>query len=102
MNANDKQVDGDHYQAKIQHWDFAYANDLNIFEVYITKYVSRCRKKHKDPLIDLYKAKHTLDKYIEVLEQLPEPKSSHPYATIDPEQEEFIEQHMNENRGKIK
>ena len=67
MSANDKQVAGDHYSAKIQHWDFVVANDLNYFEGQITKYVTRCRKKGQC-LQDLKKAQHFLEKYIELKE----------------------------------
>ena len=73
MSANNDQIGGDHYRASIQHWDFAYANELNIFEVYITKYVTRCRKKNG--LQDLYKAKHALEKYIEVMEHAEQEKN---------------------------
>jgi len=67
MGANETQVGGDHYKKqKIQHWDFVAANDLDYFQGQITKYVSRW--KDKNGLQDLYKAKHFLDKYIEVEE----------------------------------
>jgi hypothetical protein len=65
--ANKTQVAGGHYRAGIQHWDYVVANELNYFEGQITKYVTRCRKKNG--LEDLYKARHFLDKYIEVLKQ---------------------------------
>jgi hypothetical protein len=64
MSANDKQVDGNHYRSKIQHWDYVVANDLDYFQGQITKYVTRW--KLKNGLVDLHKARHFLEKYIEV------------------------------------
>jgi len=66
MSANEKQVGGDHYKAKIQHWDWAWANNLDYFQAQITKYVARHKKKNG--LEDLKKAQHFLDKYVELLE----------------------------------
>lgn len=65
MSANEKQVGGSHYKTKIEHWDWVHANDLNYFEGQITKYVARARKKNG--LEDLEKARHFLDKYIEII-----------------------------------
>ena len=67
MSANSTQVAGTHYKSEIQHWDFVVANDLNYFEGQITKYVTRCRKKGQC-VQDLKKARHFLDKYIELQE----------------------------------
>ncbi|MEQ1572795.1 MAG: DUF3310 domain-containing protein [Vicinamibacterales bacterium] len=64
MSANEKQVAGNHYKATIEHWDYVVANKLNYFEGQITKYVTRCRKK--SGMQDLEKAKHFLEKYMEV------------------------------------
>lgn len=66
MSANDKQIGGDHYKSKIQHWDWAHANDLDYFQGTITGYVQRWKKKNG--LEDLYKAQHVLSKYIELEE----------------------------------
>lgn len=63
-DANDRQVGGDHYAGSIQHWDYVVANDLDYFQGQITKYVTRWKKK--GGLQDLLKARHFLDKYIEV------------------------------------
>ncbi len=65
--ANNTQVGGTHYLSPIQHWDFVVANDLDYFQGQITKYVTRWRKKNG--IGDLYKARHFLQKYIEVAEQ---------------------------------
>lgn len=63
-DANKTQVGGDHYKEdKIQHWDFCFANNYDIFQVYITKYIHRW--KRKNGIEDLLKARHALDKYIE-------------------------------------
>ena len=66
MSANDKQVAGSHYRAKIQHWDFVEINGLGYLEGCATKYATRARKKHEDPLDDLNKALH----YVEKLREL--------------------------------
>jgi hypothetical protein len=64
--ANRVQVGGDHYKKqRIEHWDWVAANDLDYFQGNITKYVSRWRDK--DGLKDLEKARHYLDKYIEIV-----------------------------------
>lgn len=62
--ANDRQVGGKHYNTPIQHWDYVVANELGYFEGQITKYVTRWRSKNG--LEDLEKARHFLDKLIEV------------------------------------
>ncbi len=62
--ANDRQVGGQHYNTPIQHWDYVVANELGYFEGQITKYVTRWRSKNG--LEDLEKARHFLDKLIEV------------------------------------
>ena len=62
--ANDTQVGGRHYLASIQHWDYVAANNLDYFQGQITKYVTRW--KQKGGVQDLLKARHFLDKYIEI------------------------------------
>lgn len=65
MKANDRQIGGDHYHAQsIQPWDFIVANNLGFLDGNVIKYVTRFRSK--DGLQDLEKAKHYLDKLIEV------------------------------------
>lgn len=65
MTANDMQVGGDHYRTKqIQPWDFILANGLGFLEGNIVKYVSRW--KDRGGIEDLRKARHYLDKLIEV------------------------------------
>lgn len=64
MSANDRQVNGRHYQMPIQVWDFIAANDLDWFQGTILKYIARWHMK--GGIDDLLKARHVLDKYIEV------------------------------------
>ena len=64
--ANKRQVGGDHYKGpKIEHWDWSWENKHDPFQYQITKYVDRHHKKNG--LQDLLKAKHFLEKYIELL-----------------------------------
>lgn len=65
--ANDYQVGGEHYKSPIQHWDYVWANDLDYFQAQITKYVVRWKKKAG--LADLEKARHFLEKYIELIKE---------------------------------
>ena len=60
-----KQVGGDHYEKlAIQTWDYIAANGIGYFEGNIIKYVSRWQ--NKGGVEDLKKARHYLDKLIEV------------------------------------
>jgi len=67
-DANSRQVAGTHYAAEsgIQHWDIVAQHDLDYFQGQITKYVMRAKKKNG--VEDLHKAKHFLEKYIELVE----------------------------------
>lgn len=65
MNANKKQVGGDHWKKQpIQTWDYIAANGIGYFEGNIIKYVSRWRDK--GGVEDLKKAQHYLEKLIEL------------------------------------
>ena len=65
--ANNVQVAGKHYKDKtIQPWDYIYANNLCYFTGNCVKYVSRW--KDKGGVDDLKKARHYLDKLIELEE----------------------------------
>lgn len=68
MAANDKQVGGNHYRqhGDLQHWDVVNHFQLDYFQGQITKYVMRW--KDKNGIIDLRKAQHFLEKYIELSE----------------------------------
>lgn len=74
MSANDTQVGGDHYKTDggLQHWDMVSLFNLDYFQGQITKYILRWKYKHSTPakrLEDLKKARHFLDKYIELQEK---------------------------------
>ncbi len=74
MTAHDVQVGGSHYKGKsIQPWDYIAANNLGYFEGNIVKYVSRWRDK--GGVDDLKKARHYLDKLIEL--NTPEATNDH-------------------------
>lgn len=65
MSANDVQIAGSHYQRqKIQAWDYIHANNIGYFEGNIIKYVSRWT--NKGGVEDLRKAKHYIEKLIEL------------------------------------
>lgn len=69
--ANDTQVGGTHYNQKDkpQHWDLVQMYGWDYFQGQITKYLMRWKTKHNTPegrLEDLKKARHFLDKYIEL------------------------------------
>lgn len=64
-SVNDIQHGGTHYRTKaIQPWDYIVSNNLGYLEGNIVKYVSRWRDK--GGIEDLQKARHYLDKLIEV------------------------------------
>lgn len=63
--ADARQVGGGHYKGKaVQPWDYIVANGLGYLEGNVVKYISRY--KEKNGLQDLEKARHYLDKLIEV------------------------------------
>lgn len=65
MTADATQVGGSHYKDKaVQPWDYIVANGLGYLEGNVVKYISRYREKNG--LQDLEKARHYLDKLIEV------------------------------------
>jgi hypothetical protein len=65
--ANDEQYGGDHYKNKtIQPWDYITENNMGYLEGCIIKYVSRY--KEKNGIEDLKKARHFLDKLLEIEE----------------------------------
>ena len=65
-SANSRQPGGDHYNkfGDLQHWDVAAHFGFDYFQGAITKYLFRWRDK--GGLLDLEKAAHYLQKYIEV------------------------------------
>lgn len=65
MAANDTQVAGDHYKTKeIQPWTYIAANNIGFFEGNAIKYLTRWRDK--GGVDDLRKAKHYIEKLIEL------------------------------------
>lgn len=65
VSANAVQVGGGHYQTKaIQPWDYIISNRLGYLEGNVVKYVSRWQEKGGRQ--DLEKARHYLDKLLEV------------------------------------
>lgn len=66
MAANDRQIGGTHYkvEGKVEHWDIVAQHNLDYFQGQITKYVMRWRLK--GGLQDLQKARHFLEKYLEL------------------------------------
>ena len=72
--ANSRQVGGSHYRGQgncphcgkeLQHWDIAWTFDFDFFQYILTKWIFRW--KRKGGIEDLKKARHALDKYIEVI-----------------------------------
>lgn len=75
--ARDRQVGGDHYAKRsIQPWDIWREYGLNAFEGAIVKYLLRWRDK--GGVEDLKKARHTLDRLIEIEEGRRRPRSMAP------------------------
>ena len=63
--ANDKQCGGQHYKSQpIQPWDFIAGNGIPYLEGNAIKYL--CRWREKGGLADLEKAKHYIEKLIEI------------------------------------
>lgn len=78
-SSNQRQVGGGHYKSMaIEHWDYAFENNLDYFQGQITKYVSRW--KTKNGLQDLIKAQHFLEKYIEASRRRSENGLAPPFA----------------------
>lgn len=65
QDANSRQLGGTHYMDRaMQPWDYIAANNLGFFEGNVVKYVTRW--KDKGGVADLEKARHYLDKLIEI------------------------------------
>jgi hypothetical protein len=68
--ANSRQVGGTHYKVGgEEHWDRVWRLELDYFQAQITKYIERW--KSKGGIADLEKAKHFLEKYIELNKDSP-------------------------------
>jgi len=68
MSANEEQVGGEHYKkfGDLQPWDVILKFELGFLDGCAAKYILRW--KHKNGVEDLQKAKHCLEKLIEVEE----------------------------------
>lgn len=77
MAANDSMIGGDHYQKLPgeQHWDRVVRLNLSYLQGCATKYIERCYLKGQT-LDDLKKAKHFVEKMIEVEESKLQNKGS--------------------------
>jgi hypothetical protein len=65
MSANETQVSGSHYKNKaVQPWDYIALNGIGYLEGCAIKYLTRW--KEKGGVSDLLKARHYIDKLIEV------------------------------------
>lgn len=65
-SANATQIGGSHYKTKhgLEHWDMVSMFNLDYFQGQVSRYLFRW--KNKNGLEDLRKARHFLDKYIEL------------------------------------
>lgn len=70
VSANQRQEGGDHYKGKVEPWDIIIAWGLGFLDGNALKYIARWRKK--GGVEDLKKARHYLDKLIEVEEGKPQ------------------------------
>ncbi|MGL6095362.1 MAG: DUF3310 domain-containing protein [Fimbriiglobus sp.] len=89
MAANDVQHGGNHYAKPIQVWDFIAANGIPYLEGNAIKYLSRWR--NKGGVEDLKKAKHYVEKLIE-LEEAAGKSQPVPFE-IDADCERFVAGH---------
>ena len=65
IKVNKIQIGGSHYKdLPIQTWDYIWSNKIGYFEGNVIKYVSRWQQK--GGISDLQKAKHYLEKLIEL------------------------------------
>ena len=64
VEANKRQIGGDHYRSKFQHWDLISRNNVPYLEGTATKYIARWRKA-EEPLEDLEKCVHYIDKILD-------------------------------------
>lgn len=87
--ANSRQVGGSHYKTGgLQHWDLVAMFEWDYFQGQITKYLMRWRKKNG--IEDLEKARHYLDKYIEIQRSARE---------VEAKSRADIEHHADDARG---
>lgn len=63
MSANERQVGGDHYKSRFQHWDLVESLKLPYLPAQITRYIGRWRSKNG--VEDIEKSLHYIQKYME-------------------------------------
>lgn len=78
VNANERQVGGDHYMSEYQHWDLIAEYDIGYLEGCASKYATRWQKKNGSE--DVEKGVHYCDKLIEMREKGMKPSG---YAPAD-------------------
>jgi len=89
-SANEKQVAGTHYKSAYQHWDWTNDIGLPYLPSACTKYLTRWKKKNG--IQDLEKAKHYLDKYIELTAAQAEHIDARTERFLEENKVEFAEQ----------
>ncbi len=78
--ANDRQEGGSHYMRhEVEPWDIVAMYGLDFFDGNVIKYV--LRQKGDDRVADLKKARHYLDKKIELLQAQGQGKTHHTYIS---------------------
>ena len=81
MSANEKQVGGSHYKMAIEPWDAIHSWDLGYFDGTAVKYLARWQ--NKNGVQDLEKAKHFIEKLIEI-ETGEDTEGVNPFELKDP------------------
>jgi len=80
MDSNDKQIGGAHYKGKhVQPWDIVHQYGLDFYEGNVLKYLLR-RKPSTKRITDLEKAKHYIEKKLELMYE--ERRSQGPSAFV--------------------
>lgn len=83
FSAEDKNGPKHYTKCSIQPWTFIIANDMDYWQGSIIKYVTRW--KDKGGIEDLRKARHFLDKYIEVMTEKHKDMYERPDGQKDPQ-----------------
>jgi hypothetical protein len=80
-SANERQVGGDHYRSKFQHWDLIARNRIGYLEGCASKYGTRWDRKNGAE--DVEKGVHYCDKIMEMIEDEGySPSGSAPYTDL--------------------
>ena len=94
-SVNDIQHGGEHYKAGFQHWDLVCDLGLNYYAANASKYITRHRKKNGRE--DVLKAKHYIDKWIELIETSRMPGPVHAPVHVMLAQEKMLKEFMAAN-----